>query len=80
MEVVEDESGGTYRAIYTVKFEGIVYVLHTLQKKSKAGTRTPSAEIAKVRSRLKEAEKHYAEWSKQQKGQDEKDRGQVGPD
>src|SRR5438094_4203531 len=53
LEVVEDESGGTYRAIYTVKFEGIVYVLHTFQTKSKAGTRTPSAEIAKVRSRLK---------------------------
>jgi len=67
LEVVEDENRSTYRAIYTVKFEGVVYVLHTFQKKSKAGIKTPSEEIEKVRSRLKEAERHYAEWSKQQK-------------
>ena len=72
MEVVEDENRRTYRAIYTVNFKGVVYVLHTFQKKSKAGIKTPSEEIEKVRSRLKEAEKHYAEWSKQQKREGEK--------
>jgi len=65
--VVEDESGSTYRAVYTVKYEGIVYVLHVFQKKSKAGIKTPAEEIDKIRNRLKEAQKHYAEWSKQQK-------------
>jgi phage-related protein len=41
MEVVEDFNGETYRGIYTIKFEGIVYVLHTFQKKSKHGIETP---------------------------------------
>ena len=80
LEVVEEHSGGTYRAIYTVRFEGIVYVLHTFQKKSKVGIKTPSEEIAKVRRRLKEAEKHYAEWSKQQKREAEKHHGPIDRD
>jgi phage-related protein len=62
LEVVEDEAGSTYRAIYTVKFAGVVYVLHAFQKKSKRGIKTPPQEFEKIRSRLKEAEKHYAEW------------------
>ena len=37
LEVVEDDDGSTYRAIYTVKFTGIVYVLHAFRKKSKSG-------------------------------------------
>jgi len=67
LEVVEDDRGSTYRAIYTVKFAGIIYVLHAFQKKSKSGIRTPLNEIDKVRRRLKEAEKHYAEWKERQK-------------
>src|SRR5262245_37930966 len=35
LEVVEDEDGNTYRAVYTVKFAGVVYVLHAYQMKSK---------------------------------------------
>ena len=67
LEVVEDDNGNTYRAVYTVKFAGVVYVLHAFQKKSKSGSKTPPAEIEKVRARLKEAAKHYAEWDEQQK-------------
>jgi phage-related protein len=67
LEVVEDDSGNTYRAVYTVKFAGVVYVLHAFQKKSKSGIKTPPEEIEKIRSRLKEAEKDYATWSEQQK-------------
>jgi phage-related protein len=73
LEVVEDHRGSTYRAVYTVKFEGIVYVLHAFQKKSKAGIKTPTEEIEKVRSRMKEVQKHYAEWSKQKKRESEGD-------
>jgi phage-related protein len=62
LEVVEDDDGSTYRAVYTVKFAGIVYVLHAFQKKSKSGIRTPAGDIDKVRARLKDAEKHYAKW------------------
>jgi phage-related protein len=58
--VVEDDDGSTYRAVYTVKLAGAVYVLHAFQKKSKRGTKTPLEEINKVKARLKEAEKHHA--------------------
>lgn len=31
-EIVEDHRGDTYRAVYTVRFVGVVYVLHAFQK------------------------------------------------
>ena len=69
LEVVEDDDGNTYRAVYTVQFAGVVYVLHAFQKKSKSGKKTPPGEIEKVKKRLKEAEKHYAEWTAKQRRQ-----------
>ncbi len=45
LEVVEDFDTDTYRAVYTVKFEGVVYVLHAFQKKSKRGIATPKQDI-----------------------------------
>src|SRR5579862_2111353 len=41
LEVVEDDDGNTYRAVYTVRFPGAVYMLHAFQKKSKKGSKTP---------------------------------------
>ena len=73
LEVVEDDDGKTYRAVYTVKFAGVVYVLHAFQKKSKSGSKTPPEEIEKVKSRLREAEKDYDEWTEQQKRKDQDD-------
>ena len=55
-EVVEDDMGGTYRAVYTVKFAEAVFVLHCLQKKSKRGITTPKAEMDIIQARLKIAE------------------------
>ena len=55
LEVVEDHAGDTYRAVYTVRFAGCVYVLHALQKNSKNGIRTPRHEIELIRARLKRA-------------------------
>ena len=71
LEVVEDDNGSTFRAVYTVKFAGVVYVLHAFQKKSKRGAKTPAEEIDKVKARLKEAEKHHAEWSAKQEKDDQ---------
>jgi len=59
LEVIEDYDGDTYRAVYTVKFAGIVYVLHVFQKKSKHGIATPKHEIDLIKDRLKTAEKDY---------------------
>jgi phage-related protein len=56
LEVVEDDAGGTYRAVYTVKFEEAVFVLHCFQKKSKRGIATPKEDMDIIRARLKIAE------------------------
>ena len=60
-EVVEDDAGGTYRTVYTVKFAGAVYVLHVFQKKSKHGIATPLHEIELIKNRLQIAQAHYQE-------------------
>lgn len=56
LEVVEDDSGGTYRAVYTVKFAEAVFVLHCFQKKSKSGIATPKADMDIIHTRLRVAE------------------------
>ena len=61
LEIVDDEDGDTYRAVYTVRFAGAIYVLHAFQKKAKKGIATPQHEIAVIKARLKAAEAHYRE-------------------
>jgi len=56
LEIVEDDAGGTYRAVYTVKFEEAMFVLHCFQKKSKRGIATPKEDMEIIRARLKVAE------------------------
>lgn len=70
LEIVEDFDGDTYRAIYTVKFEGIVYVLHAFQKKSKHGISTPKQDIDLIEMRLKRAKEHYKSYLEQQNQED----------
>ena len=65
LEVVEDHDGDTYRAVYTVRFAELVYVLHAFQKKAKKGIETPQQELDKVKSRLKQAEQEYQIWKRQ---------------
>jgi phage-related protein len=65
LEVVDDFDGDTYRAVYTVKFEGAVFALHAFQKKSKKGRETPKADMEKIQTRLMAAEKLYAQWQKE---------------
>lgn len=62
LEVVEDHRGDTYRAVYTVRFEDAVIVLHAFQKKSKRGIATPAHDIELIRKRLKLAEELHAQW------------------
>ncbi|MGH8550688.1 MAG: type II toxin-antitoxin system RelE/ParE family toxin [Methylococcales bacterium] len=58
-EIVEDHRGDTYRAVYTVRFVDVVYVLHAFQKKSKAGIKTPQSDIDLISERLKRAQADY---------------------
>jgi phage-related protein len=59
--VLESDQGGTYRAVYTVRFKEAVYVLRCFQKKSKTGVATPKSEIDLIKIRLKQAEAHAKE-------------------
>ncbi|SFW37201.1 type II toxin-antitoxin system RelE/ParE family toxin [Nitrosovibrio sp. Nv17] len=58
-EVVEDHRGDTYRAVYTVRFAGVVYVLHAFQKKSKSGIKTPQDDVKLIAERLKRARQDH---------------------
>jgi phage-related protein len=62
LEIISDHGGDTYRGVYTVRFEGVVYVLHVFQKKSKHGIATPKRELDLVKERLKWAERDYENW------------------
>lgn len=59
LELVENHDGDTYRAVYTVRFEGFVYVLHCFQKKAVRGIATPQKDIELVKSRLRLAEADF---------------------
>jgi phage-related protein len=67
LKIVEDHDGETYRAVYTVKFEEAVYVLHCFQKKSKSGIATPKQDLDLIRKRFKVAEEEHKRWQEQQK-------------
>ncbi|MBI3514690.1 MAG: type II toxin-antitoxin system RelE/ParE family toxin [Proteobacteria bacterium] len=67
LEIVDDSDGDTYRAAYTVRFAGVVYVLHAFQKKSKRGAATPKAELELIERRLKRAKEDYEQWSRSAK-------------
>ena len=56
LEIIERTESATYRAVYTVRLAGRVYVLHAFQKKSKKGISTPKRELDLIRARLKAAQ------------------------
>jgi phage-related protein len=49
---VSDFDGNTFRAVYTVKIKGVIYVLHAFQKKSSKGIATPKAELDKIQAQI----------------------------
>ncbi len=61
LEVVESVDGNAFRAVYTVRFEQAVYVLHCFQKKSPSGVRTAKTHMDLVHQRLQAAARHYEE-------------------
>lgn len=62
LEIVEYNLGGTYRAIYTVRFKEVVAVLHVFQKKSTHGIKTSQQDVELIKNRYKLAEKEYEAW------------------
>lgn len=68
LEVVQNDGNGTYRTMYTVQFEEVVYVLHAFQKKSKTGIKTTKQDMNLVEKRLAVAQQMHKEWlTRQQK-------------
>jgi phage-related protein len=61
LEIAESHDGNAYRAVYTVRFEKAIYVLHAFQKKSPSGIRTAKQDVDLIRERLKTAERDYEE-------------------
>ena len=64
IEIVGHYRGDTYRAIYTVRFENAIYVLHAFQKKSKKGIETPKRDIDLIKKRYAEAQELARECEK----------------
>ena len=54
LEVLEDEDGDTFRAMYTVSFADAVYVLHCFKKKSTSGRNLPKRDRETIEARLAE--------------------------
>ena len=59
LEIVADNLGDTFRAVYAVKFATAIYVLHAFQKKSKSGVKTSTEDLILIERRLKAAEADY---------------------
>jgi phage-related protein len=66
LEVVEDFRGSAFRAVYTVRFSGWVYVLHCFQKKAKSGIKTPAEDLDLIKARLKAAAQDFEAWQSKQ--------------
>jgi phage-related protein len=60
-EIAADHRGDTYRAIYVVRFEAAIYVLHAFQKKSPSGIKTARPDVELVSQRLRIAERDHKE-------------------
>ena len=61
LEIVAGQVGGTWRAVYTVRYPEAIYVLHAFQKKSKRGIATPKKDMDLIRHRLADAERIHRE-------------------
>lgn len=56
LEIRDNFDGDTFRAVYTIRFEGVVYILHAFQKKTTTGISTPQRHIELIRQRLRDAD------------------------
>lgn len=71
LEIVDNNDGDTYRAVYTVRFAEIIYVLHAFKKKSRYGIQTSRHDIDLVHARLNAAEKAYQDWRRPQQKEEQ---------
>ena len=67
VELIDNHDGDAYRAVYALRFETAIYVLHSFKKKSKQGIKTPQSDIDLIQQRLKAAEADFAVRAKQER-------------
>jgi len=67
LELARDFEGDAFRAVYTVRFRDVVYVLHAFKKKSKRGIATSAADLALIRRRLANAVRDHTDLSAKEK-------------
>ena len=72
IELIENDEGGTYRAVYTVRYATAIYVLHVFQKKSKRRAATPKADLDLIEARLKRVAALHAKTKRKGSTDDEK--------
>lgn len=58
---LEDFQSDTYRAVYTVRLAGRIYVLHAFQKKARGGIKTSRHDIDLIRERFRQAQEIHRE-------------------
>jgi len=59
MEIVASHHGNAWRAVYTIRFQDAIYLLHVFQKKWTKGIATPTRDIEMRQKGLCEAERYY---------------------
>ena len=74
LQITSNFDGNTFRAVYTVKLKGIIYVLHAFQKKSNEGSKTSQNDMDKIKTRLKIAIELHAEREDEQSKKHKKQR------
>ena len=67
VEVLEDDDGDTYRAVYTAHFEATIYVLHCFKKKSTSGRNLPKRDRDTIEARLADVKRVEAERARSRK-------------
>ena len=70
LEVVADDDGDTYRAVYTVRFAEAIYVLHCFQKKSTHGIATSRRDLGLIDARVKRAQQLHEQFIRDQERSD----------
>jgi len=66
-EIVADHVGDTYRSVYAVKLGEDIYVLHSFQKKSTTGIKTPKPDLDLIKTRLSRVKQELAEANKEKR-------------
>jgi len=59
LEIVDNFNTDTFRAVYTVQFAQVIYVLHVFQKKSHESIKTDKSDIDLINKRLQAAKADY---------------------